>query len=41
MPRSYEGIVRLSEAIADQLESDTTEPAISAEESALRAAACP
>jgi hypothetical protein len=38
MPRSYDEIVRLSEAMADQLESDTTEPAISAEESALRAA---
>jgi hypothetical protein len=38
MPRSYEEIVRLSEAMADQLENDTTEPAISAEESALRAA---
>jgi hypothetical protein len=38
VPRSYEEIVRLSEAMADQLENDTTEPAISAEESALRAA---
>ncbi|WP_179966101.1 hypothetical protein [Modestobacter altitudinis] len=38
MPRSYDEIVRLSEAMADQLEKDTTEPAISAEESALRAA---
>jgi hypothetical protein len=38
MPRSYDQIVRLSEAMADQLENDTTEPAISAEESALRAA---
>src|SRR3954468_20760333 len=38
MPRSYDEIVRLSEAMADQLENDTTEPAISAEESALRAA---
>src|SRR3954453_2408260 len=39
MPRSYDEIVRLSEAMAAQLENDTTEPAISAEESALRAAA--
>jgi hypothetical protein len=39
MPRSNDEIVRLSEAMTDQLESDTTEPAISAEESALRAAA--
>src|SRR5688572_23212994 len=38
MPRSYDEIVRLSEAMADQLENDTTEPAISAEESALRGA---
>jgi hypothetical protein len=38
MPRSYEEIVRLSEAMADQLENDTTVPAISAEESALRGA---
>src|SRR4051794_39565385 len=38
MPRSYDEIVRLSEAMADQLENDATEPAISAEESALRGA---
>src|SRR3954452_13341451 len=38
MPRSYDEIVRLSEAMADQLENDTTEPAISPEESALRGA---
>lgn len=38
MPRSYDEIVRLSEAMADQLENDTTEPAISVEESALRGA---
>jgi hypothetical protein len=38
MPRSYDEIVRLSEAMADQLENDATEPGVSAEESALRAA---
>lgn len=38
MPRSYDEIVRLSEAMADQLEHDTTEPAIAPEESALRGA---
>jgi hypothetical protein len=38
MPRSDDEIVRLSEAMADQLESDATVPAISVEESALRTA---
>lgn len=38
MPRSYDEIVRLSESMAESLESDT-EPATSPEEATLRAAA--
>lgn len=39
MPRSYDEIVRLSESMAESLESDDTEPTTSAEEATLRAAA--
>lgn len=39
MPRSYDEIVRLSESMAESLESDDTEPTTSPEEAALRAAA--
>lgn len=39
MPRSYDEIVRLSESMAESLEADETEPAITPEEAALRAAA--
>ncbi len=39
MPRSYDEIVRLSESMAESLESDDTEPTTSPEEATLRAAA--
>lgn len=39
MPRSYDEIVRLSESMAESLESDGTEPTTSPEEATLRAAA--
>jgi hypothetical protein len=39
MPRSYVDIVRMSEAMAESLEQDASDPTISDEESALRAAA--
>ena len=38
MPRSYDQIVRLSESMAESLESDDTEPITSPEEATLRAA---
>ena len=39
MPRSFDEIVRLSESMAESLESDDTEPDISPEEATVRAAA--
>ena len=39
MPRSFNKIVRLSESMAESLESNDTEPDISPEEATLRAAA--
>jgi cation diffusion facilitator CzcD-associated flavoprotein CzcO len=39
MPRSFDEIVRLSESMAESLESDDTDPDISLEEATVRAAA--
>jgi hypothetical protein len=39
MPRSFDEIVRLSESMAESLESDDTQPDISPEEATVRAAA--
>ena len=39
MPRSFDEIVRLSESMAESLESDDTEPHVSPEEATVRAAA--
>ena len=39
MPRSFDEIVRLSESMAESLESDDTEPDVSPEEATVRVAA--